>query len=339
MLTKESLTEFFEKTRREAIKISFEKASEKLPVGASKFGGRPDLPSGFEWPYYGGKLYGEEFSYPLTFLMQINLEEIAPYDVEKRLPSRGFLYFFFERVEGANINVDLEDEQGDRGRVFYFDCSPSDLIETASPPHDGLERDFTFWDFELELAATFERTVSTPGFNSCLKRISGAEELPTEPNEELERLLAEYREWRAKNFGFESAEPSFDEEQTNIDASYVLNDYNYNVYRETVRDWGGEGGEEETRFFGYSNLSLNDDEPVFLQLGTITDTDDEGCETTLGWGDDTKLTFYMLDEYLRRADFDKVFVWGAFPFCSSRCFDEENAEERRDEESREENDD
>ena len=37
---------------------------------------------------------GESFDYPLTFLCQINCEDIAPYDKENKLPHEGMLYFF-----------------------------------------------------------------------------------------------------------------------------------------------------------------------------------------------------------------------------------------------------
>src|SRR5579862_7184688 len=57
-----------------------------IPVGASKFGGSPDLPRSVNWP----ELYG----YPLDFIAQINLTEVASYDIEHQLPSSGILFFF-----------------------------------------------------------------------------------------------------------------------------------------------------------------------------------------------------------------------------------------------------
>lgn len=59
-----------------------------IPVGASKFGGSPDVPSGFMWPEWNGK--------PLTFLAQFRLSDVAQYDPEHALPSSGMLYFFYE---------------------------------------------------------------------------------------------------------------------------------------------------------------------------------------------------------------------------------------------------
>ncbi len=57
-----------------------------IPLGTSKFGGAPDVPLEFEWPMWNKK--------PLGFLAQINLEEVAPFDVENQLLKSGVLLFF-----------------------------------------------------------------------------------------------------------------------------------------------------------------------------------------------------------------------------------------------------
>ena len=59
----------------------------QIPLGASKFGGAPDVPSDFVWPMWNEK--------PLGFLAQINLEEVAAFDIENYLPKNGWLSFFF----------------------------------------------------------------------------------------------------------------------------------------------------------------------------------------------------------------------------------------------------
>ena len=59
------------------LKLS-EKNVENFPIGKSKFGGCPDLPDGFEWPYYEGINYEDKIeNRPLAFLAQINLNEQA----------------------------------------------------------------------------------------------------------------------------------------------------------------------------------------------------------------------------------------------------------------------
>ena len=74
---------------RPAILLRTQKSSEaKIPLGASKIGGQPDLPDSAEWP-----LYREEK--PLAFLAQIDLKEIAKLGTPiKGLPSEGLLSIF-----------------------------------------------------------------------------------------------------------------------------------------------------------------------------------------------------------------------------------------------------
>jgi uncharacterized protein YwqG len=72
---------------RPAISYKTRKASEKtLAVGASKFGGRPDLPEGAKWPRFEGR--------PLSFLGQFNLADLQGSPVARELPSAGVLSAF-----------------------------------------------------------------------------------------------------------------------------------------------------------------------------------------------------------------------------------------------------
>jgi hypothetical protein len=72
---------------RPAIGISSIPApANSIPIGASKFGGAPDLPAGVPWPSENG--------IPFHLIAQINLAEIAPFDLENRLPDHGLLSFF-----------------------------------------------------------------------------------------------------------------------------------------------------------------------------------------------------------------------------------------------------
>jgi len=77
---------------RPAIALSATRTDDALiPLGASKFGGAPDVPPNFEWPMWNDK--------PLGFLAQINLEEVAPFDVENQLPPSGMLSFFYDLID------------------------------------------------------------------------------------------------------------------------------------------------------------------------------------------------------------------------------------------------
>jgi hypothetical protein len=58
---------------------------DRLPIGASRFGGVPDLPPDIAWPESKGK--------KLPFLAQINLAELRVFH-DRALPSDGWLYAF-----------------------------------------------------------------------------------------------------------------------------------------------------------------------------------------------------------------------------------------------------
>src|SRR5436305_11551656 len=69
-------------------------------LGGSRIGGLSDLPEGAQWPAYPGPakpdaeweaIKGE----PLAFLLQVNLAEVARFDVAGHLPATGMLHFFY----------------------------------------------------------------------------------------------------------------------------------------------------------------------------------------------------------------------------------------------------
>ncbi|GER91397.1 hypothetical protein KDW_55590 [Dictyobacter vulcani] len=58
-----------------------------LASGSSKIGGIPDLPPDVAWPRWR--------RFPLAFIAQLRLAELAPYDSEHSLPAYGMLWFFY----------------------------------------------------------------------------------------------------------------------------------------------------------------------------------------------------------------------------------------------------
>lgn len=80
-----------------AIKIITKTTEDKL-TSESHWWGFPDLPEGIDFPIMPAQAdekddEGEDL---LTFICQIKLEDIAPYDRENLLPHWGMLYFFAE---------------------------------------------------------------------------------------------------------------------------------------------------------------------------------------------------------------------------------------------------
>ena len=76
-----------------AIKMNLQK-TERILFCSSKWWGDPDMPENMQYPTMEVKEEGESFDYPLTFVCQINCEDIAPFDKEGKLPHEGMLYFF-----------------------------------------------------------------------------------------------------------------------------------------------------------------------------------------------------------------------------------------------------
>ncbi len=112
-MTEELKNEIIAKLRqvaRQEIKITFGQTDEPLPVGCSRIGGRPDVPSDFVWPTYEGSSYDVELKCrPLSFLAQINLRDVAAWDEEHLLPTEGILSFFYE-LETMQWGFDPKDE-------------------------------------------------------------------------------------------------------------------------------------------------------------------------------------------------------------------------------------
>ena len=76
-----------------AIKMTLNK-TERILFCGSKWWGDPDMPENMQYPTVEATEDGETFDYPLTFICQINCEDLVPYDKDGKLPHEGMLYFF-----------------------------------------------------------------------------------------------------------------------------------------------------------------------------------------------------------------------------------------------------
>ena len=122
-----------ETSKRNAILINYseDENREKLPKGTSKIGGKPDLPKDFQWFYYKGEDYKKIVeNRPLSFLMQINCEEVHKYDKESLLPEKGMLYFFYELF---TMTWGFSPQDRGSAKVFYYDGEIEDLVSTDFP--------------------------------------------------------------------------------------------------------------------------------------------------------------------------------------------------------------
>lgn len=113
-----------------AIAIKLQK-TERILFCASKWWGDPDMPEDMEYPAVQVTEDGETFDYPLTFVCQINCEDIAPYDPENKLPHEGMLYFFAALDEWLGYESPLHNGIGEwEKKTFVVKYTKSINFET-----------------------------------------------------------------------------------------------------------------------------------------------------------------------------------------------------------------
>lgn len=123
-----------------SIRLKTSCVDEKLPVGASKLFGAPDIFDGFEWPTI--EVDGEE--YDLSFIGQINLAEATKFDKDGILPKNGMLYFFYDLDEMPHDPSDAN-----ACRVIYHE-SDDDLHAISYVDEDGEDMSFREMKVEFE---------------------------------------------------------------------------------------------------------------------------------------------------------------------------------------------
>lgn len=96
-----------------AIRLNLQK-TERILFCGSKWWGDPDMPENMQYPTIEAvDEDGEKMDYPLTFICQINCEDIAPFDKEGKLPHEGMLYFFGAIDEYLGYGSPVENAVGE----------------------------------------------------------------------------------------------------------------------------------------------------------------------------------------------------------------------------------
>jgi uncharacterized protein YwqG len=93
----------------------------KLAVGASKFGGLPDMPLGTAWPILNGVA--------MSFAGQIRLEDARPFDARRQLPSAGLLAFFYDARQRT-----YGDDPKDRGGWWVHLFADTTQLQRTDAP-------------------------------------------------------------------------------------------------------------------------------------------------------------------------------------------------------------
>jgi uncharacterized protein YwqG len=149
----------------------------EIPVGASKLGGEPDLPSTFQWPTFRGR--------PQSFIAQINLREVHACDRDAVLPCDGLLSFFYDASQRAWT---FGPAVG-RARAVVYTPTGEALTRHAFP--SGLPEKARFRPVGLRPEA--EDTLASPESSEAralgLDEEDAYEELAVHPEDTIHRLL------------------------------------------------------------------------------------------------------------------------------------------------------
>jgi hypothetical protein len=126
--------------------------ADELPLGASRFGGLPDLPQTIAWPRGAER--------PLALAAQLRLADVAPHDQSGLLPPSGWLYFFFDAIDESPFEA--IGARAPAWQVFYFEGELGQL-RRVDPPANADERNL----FSAS-ALGFAAEMTLPSYGSTL---------------------------------------------------------------------------------------------------------------------------------------------------------------------------
>ena len=243
--------------------------------GTSKIGGKPWLPSEFEWPLFTDANDGK--TRPLSFLCQINVADIKKYDTDGLLPDFGMLYFFYE-CESFRWGFDPEDKGC--ARVFYFENT-----EHFTPMElpDGIAEEYTV----PEMAVQFTARKSYPRYEE-LEIYTDIDCEWDDHDELLQRMGVDTESEHHKLLGY-----------ADIIQSEMLSDcerVSRGLYCGNSESYQNTPEDEEA-----SIQRSAKDWTLLLQLSTLTKDDWE-----LMWGDCGMLYFYIKKQDLAQKRFENA---------------------------------
>ena len=154
-----------------AIRLTLNK-TERILFCGSKWWGDPDMPENMQYPVMQVTEDGETYDYPLTFVCQINCEDIAKYDKDGKLPHEGMLYFFAAVDDYIGYESPVENPMGEwpKGRfvVKYAKTINFETFQTCMLVGDEDEQ-LT----EPELEITFSECENDEACIKMLAEVAG----------------------------------------------------------------------------------------------------------------------------------------------------------------------
>jgi uncharacterized protein YwqG len=116
---------------KDSIRLRTKLAGEyDVSIGASRIGGVPDVPPDFKWP--------ERNEVPQSFIAQLYLDEVYPYDTNGVLPSSGMLWFFYD----AKQEIYGADPADSGGWHVMFSVDYAGLKRITAPAYLPVESQF-----------------------------------------------------------------------------------------------------------------------------------------------------------------------------------------------------
>ena len=271
---KKFVSEILDSLKKNEITISTEFNNNSEIVNKSKIGGKPYLPKDFIWPYYQGL--------PLSFLAQINLEEVSSLDKDKLLPDKGILYFFYE-LETQEWGYSPQDKGC--AKVFYYeDISNFSLIDFP----ENMEDDYKISEFKV----SFKSNISLPSY------------------ENFYLFLKEHDTFKEQDISFSDFIPLYDE--------LFIPDNNYTKllgHPEVIQNPMEEECEAVTRGFDMGGIesypkqyqkeikSASKDWILLFQMDTVETSDYE-----LMFGDSGHIYFWIKKEDLANKNFENIWL-------------------------------
>ncbi len=241
---------------------------EEVPIGSSRIGGQPDLPSGVQWP-----MVGEQ---PLTFIAQIRLEDV-PWKPDN-LPQSGLLSFFYNAVDQP---WGYDPRHAGNWKVIY--SADTAALECLIPPEQVKQ------DGEFEpLAVEFSVQTTLPSWHTLAVRRMDLSEAEIDLYMELTEKITEHN---APGFPIHRFLGQPDPVQGEMQLKCQLVTHGIDCGDPT----------------GYRDPRRQELEPGAEGWKLLLQIDSEE-ETGMTWGDFGMIYFWIHEEDLKRGDFDQVWL-------------------------------
>ena len=254
--------------------------NKEIKIGDTKLGGVPHLPIEVEWPKdsKSGKHY--------IFVTQINLKQIESYNLEKKLPEEGILYFFVS-----------QDHWDDGVVVFEKEIKN---IEIKTPPIEVTNEKKNF----------FQKIFNLKGHKVLLKEygveIFNEYHIPSQDSLQIEKILKTKNLIKTpRNIMKEEVYENgllYDDDENDMTANHHLLG-NYNGIQNEYYQLNLIDSKTRTKKLTLNEINQALEWELLMQIDSDNMLD-------LNWGDSGKIYFFIHKEDLKNQRFNKVKIIG-----------------------------